>query len=213
MIGKKFGKWNVLEYVAEKKPGKYYECMCECGNVRIIAGTDLRANRTKQCTDCQYRSLYHPDKEIGKKYGKWTVKRFVDVHRKLHRFECECECGAIGLHCAADLRAGKSKQCATCRNRENAQKNIIHGMHKTKTYKVWASMIDRCSNVKATFYHRYGGRGIKVCDEWLKFENFYRDMGEAPRGLTLDRIDNNGNYQKDNCRWISHKENCNNRYY
>ena len=71
----------------------------------------------------------------------------------------------------------------------------------------------RCSNKKSTHYDRYGGRGITVCARWKRFENFYKDMGERPEGLTLDRIDNNGNYEKSNCRWVTHKENCNNRYY
>ena len=86
-------------------------------------------------------------------------------------------------------------------------------MHNTSTYFVWRAMIQRCTNPNTTHYDRYGGRGISVCERWLKFENFLADMGEKPKGLTLDRIDNNGNYENSNCRWVTHKENCNNRYY
>lgn len=211
MIDKKFGKWEVLNLIKTEKPGKYYECLCLCGNIRIKAGTELRAGRGMQCTDCQYHELYDPEREIGKKYGKWTITKFIDIHRKLQRYETLCECGNTGIHTAADLRAKKSKQCTLCHNRENANNQKTHGKHATALYKVWSSMKARCDNPNAPFYKRYGGRGIKVCERWSKFENFIEDMGERPEGMTIDRINNDGNYEPSNCRWVTHKENCNNR--
>lgn len=213
MENKQFGKWLVVKQIKNGKPGRHYECSCQCGNFAIIPGVTLRAGRSKQCSDCQYKTLYNPDRMIGNKFGKWTITKFIDIHRSLQRFECVCDCGTKGIHCAADLRAGKSTQCTICHNRENAVLNIKHGMHAEKIYKVWCSMLSRCRTETTTGYKYYGGRGITVCERWYKFENFFADMGMPEEGLTIDRIDNNGNYEKDNCRWVTHKENCNNRYY
>lgn len=82
---------------------------------------------------------------------------------------------------------------------------------QTREYSTWHSMKQRCFNSKNPYYPRYGGRGITICDRWLKFEKFLEDMGLRPAGRTLDRINNDGNYEPGNCRWATHKEQCRNR--
>ena len=95
--------------------------------------------------------------------------------------------------------------------RLNNQNGKTHGYSRTPTYHSWYSMKQRCLYKKAHDYHRYGGRGISICEKWLRFEGFLEDMGERPYGTTLDRVDTNGNYFKENCRWADLETQNNNR--
>jgi len=212
MIGNKYGKWEVIE---EINPGmlrrRLYRCRCECGNESEILGTYLRRGRSKQCANCRYLSLFDPNKELGKKYGKLTVIKYVDVQRGLRRYEVRCDCGNVGMAFGAYLRSGDSKQCKPCRHKETGLKSVRHGMHKTETYNAWSSMRARCRKETNAAYKNYGGRGITVCERWEKFENFYADMGDRPKGLEIDRTDNNGPYSPENCKWVTRSVNNLNR--
>lgn len=105
------------------------------------------------------------------------------------------------------LKPAKNKK----RARSPEEWSTTHGLSKSGAYKTWASIIQRCTNKNSTMYKYYGGRGISVNDGWLKFENFYRDMGQRPDGMSLDRIDPNGNYEPSNCRWATASEQQRNR--
>ena len=223
MINKKFSKWTVVSYYPERKPGKHYECHCQCGNIRIIPGVTLRAGRSTRCRDCMYAKLNKPLDMIGVVFGKWTVLKWSDNainkygNRGAHLYDCICECGTKKVIPGVELRRKRTTQCINCSRIMSLKKAIEkctrHGMHKTSIYQIWQAMVYRCTNSNATHYYRYGGRGITVCDSWRDFVNFYRDMGDRPKKLTLDRIDNNGNYEPGNCRWVTHAVNCQNRYY
>lgn len=99
----------------------------------------------------------------------------------------------------------------SCPHLKGNKRGITHGMSRTATWMSWNSMKSRCNNKNASNFRIYGGRGIKICKRWNKFENFYKDMGERPEGKFLDRIDCNGNYKPSNCRWATAKENGRNR--
>ncbi len=148
----------------------------------------------------------------GQIFGRLTVIKVAQPGtRKIKlKWLCECECGNLKDIGANELIHGDTKSCGCWRKDAPKIHNKTHGMTKTTTYKTWAHIISRCTNLKHNDYKYYGGRGITVCESWRKFENFLADMGEKPERLEIDRIDNTRGYFKENCRWITHKTNCRN---
>ena len=140
----------------------------------------------------------------GNRYNKLVAVKFHHRDKKSELYWLfKCDCGNEKVILVSSVKRGDTKACG-CLNR-------IHGMTKTKTHKSWTGMRARCLNKNNSNYKNYGGRGITVCDRWLKgFENFYKDMDECPKGKSLDRIDNDGNYEPKNCRWATPKEQSNN---
>lgn len=128
-------------------------------------------------------------------------------------WECLCDCGNIKNVVRGNLLSGAVGSCGCLREEKNKGNSygLIHGKSGSYTYTSWEAMNQRCNNPNYEGYKDYGGRGIKICERWSKFENFLWDMGERPEGKSLDRINVNGNYEKSNCKWSTPLEQTLNR--
>lgn len=147
----------------------------------------------------------------GQRFGRLSVVERKENNKHCNTmWLCQCDCGNEHIVCGSNLRRGDTKSCGCFQREQTSMANYQHGhncnYNISKTYQTWQHIIQRCNNSNHTSYKNYGGRGINVCDRWLKFENFLEDMGERPPNLTIDRVDNNEDYCKENCKWSTNKE-------
>jgi hypothetical protein len=160
----------------------------------------------------------------GQRFGRLLVKRLAGVDKSRDtRWECICDCGNTLTVTSSHLMLGHTKSCGCFRvevsrkwgeSRKGISVNFVHGHSSSsrgsprgsRTYSAWKAMRERCSNPKHQKYGYYGGRGISVCERWDSFVNFLFDMGECPPGLTIERVNNGGNYEPSNCKWATRSE-------
>lgn len=222
MEGRRFHRWTVIEFAPERSV-KYdhWRCRCDCGTDRIVSGAGLRIGKTKSCGCLRSDRMaelnrVNPPPLIdmtGQVYGRYTVLRVAEGRNERAQicWHCRCECGTERVVPGIELRTGNTRSCGCLKMDQLVERSTIHGKANTREHNIWCGMLNRCENPGNSAFKNYGGRGIKVCERWHEFAHFYEDIGEIPVGLSLDRIDVDGNYCPENVRLATAKEQANNK--
>jgi hypothetical protein len=201
---------------------RLWRCICKCGNERLVITSHLTSGKVTHCKLCKKERKVTYDL-TGERFGDITVDKLFEHRDGRMIWECTCDCGKSIYVSTAILRSGKKTHCG-CKTEQNRYKDfwqkdksgtrILHGDSKTRLYRIYRGMKQRCNNPNHTHYYCYGGRGIKICDEWelsyMSFKEWAMRNGYQDH-LEIDRKNVDGDYCPENCRWITHAENNRNK--
>lgn len=218
LTGQRFGRLVVIDQAPSDKAGHArWVCKCECGKEKTVFATNLIRGLTTSCGCVQRQRAkenVHAVDITGQRFGQLIAVCLVGKSENGDaQWKCLCDCGKTTVVKYAHLKNGAVKSCG-CWNKAPKKHGLTAKSIRPRIYGIWEGMKQRCNNPKVDRYPRYGGRGIKVCQEWMdSFESFYKwamSHGYADN-LTIDRINNDGDYTPDNCRWVTIAENIKNR--